>query len=206
MDCLEGHHWFGDPFDKAVILFKDLVEVFDLPDFNERTGSREFQDRVDSLKASQIGAAFVNDKPLGNAVSCNGFLEKTPRRGQIATFRQHEIKGLAIAVDGPIQIGPFTPNLEIGLVNAPGARCAALAHLSLRGDLRRVPNNLPVQCCMVDGYPTFGQNFLKITIGNGVAHVKEYGIKDDAFGEMGTFEIDCHLLSLHSQLCAPMIQ
>ncbi|WOC16373.1 hypothetical protein MP213Fo_18550 [Pseudochrobactrum sp. MP213Fo] len=34
MERFEAHHWFGDPFDKAMVLLKDDVEIFDLPDFN----------------------------------------------------------------------------------------------------------------------------------------------------------------------------
>lgn len=58
MECLEAHHWFGDPFDKAVFLFKDIVKVFDLPDFNERTRSREFQDRVGQLEGQRDWRRF----------------------------------------------------------------------------------------------------------------------------------------------------
>lgn len=37
---------------------------------------------------------------------------------------------------------------------------------------------------MIDGYAAFGQYFLKVTIGNRITDIKEYGIKDDIFGEM----------------------
>jgi len=51
---------------------------------------------------------------------------------------------------------------------------------------------------MVDLNAALGHNFLKIAIGNRITNIKEYGIKDDAFGEMDTFEIDCHPLPPHS--------
>ena len=34
MKCLEAQHVFGNPFDKAVILLKDVIEISYLPDFN----------------------------------------------------------------------------------------------------------------------------------------------------------------------------
>ncbi len=43
MECLDAHHWFGDPFDKAVVLLKDIIEVFYLPVFDNITCSGEFQ-------------------------------------------------------------------------------------------------------------------------------------------------------------------
>lgn len=61
MKCFEAHHRFGDPFDKAVVWLKDIIEIFDLPDFYHVDRSREFQDRVDGLQTDQIGSAFIND-------------------------------------------------------------------------------------------------------------------------------------------------
>lgn len=55
MKCFEAHHRFGAPFDKAVVLLKDIVEIFDLLDFYYVARSREFQDCVDSLQLGQIG-------------------------------------------------------------------------------------------------------------------------------------------------------
>lgn len=113
MECFKAHHWFGDPFDKAVVLLKDIVQVFDLPDFNHVACACEFQDGVDGVQSGQIGSTFVNDNLLRSTVGCDRLLEETPRCSQIPTFRQKKIKGLAIAVNGPIQIGPFAPNLDI---------------------------------------------------------------------------------------------
>lgn len=87
MKCFETHHRFGDPFDKPMVLFKDIIEIFDLPDFNHVARSREFHDRVDGLQTSQIGSTFINDDLLENAVGGNGFLEEAPRRSQIPALR-----------------------------------------------------------------------------------------------------------------------
>ncbi|ASV84479.1 hypothetical protein CES85_5273 [Ochrobactrum quorumnocens] len=51
---------------------------------------------------------------------------------------------------------------------------------------------------MINGYSAFGQNFLKVTIGNRISYVKEHRVHNDAFGEMCAFEIDRHPLPLHS--------
>lgn len=198
MKCLEAHHWFCETFDEAVILFKDIVEIFDLPDFNDPSRSGEFQDRIDSLQTSQIGSALVDDNPLGNAVGCDGHPEKLAGCGQIPTFRQHEIKGLAIAVNRPIQVDPLATNLELGLVNTPGAGRMSFAHLCLCGNLRRVANNPSVQSRVINDYAAFSQKLLKVTIGNGIADVKEDCMQDDIFGKMSPFEIDRH--SLHTLL------
>lgn len=56
MERFDAHQRFGDPFDQAVILLKDVIEIFDLPDFNHVDCSDEFQDRVDSSQFGQTGS------------------------------------------------------------------------------------------------------------------------------------------------------
>ena len=119
MKCLEAHHRPGDPLDEPVVLLKNVVEIFDLSDFNYIARSCEFKARIYSLQASQIGAALVNYNPVRNAVGCDGLPEEPSRCRQIAALGQHEIKRFAIAVNRPVKIGPFTPNLDIGFVHAP---------------------------------------------------------------------------------------
>lgn len=57
MDRFETHHLLGKPFDKAVVLLKGIIEIFELPDFKHSARSGKFQDRVDGLQSSQISAA-----------------------------------------------------------------------------------------------------------------------------------------------------
>ena|GEM_PF-2700001 len=51
---------------------------------------------------------------------------------------------------------------------------------------------------MIHSNAAFCQNFLKVTIGNRVTHVKEDCMQDDTFWKMGTFESDRHSHSPHS--------
>jgi len=51
---------------------------------------------------------------------------------------------------------------------------------------------------MINVHTTFSHNFLKISIGNSVAHVKEHRVQNDAFGEMDVFEIERHPHPPHS--------
>ena len=90
MECFEAHHWFGDPFDKAVVLLKDIIDVFYLPDFDNITCSGEFQEGVNRLKASQIGAAFVNDDLFRNAIGTMAFLKNV--RAEARSRRSDRMK------------------------------------------------------------------------------------------------------------------
>ncbi len=43
MKCLEAQHVFGNPFDKPVIMLKDVVEILNLQGFNHLAMPRYFQ-------------------------------------------------------------------------------------------------------------------------------------------------------------------
>src|SRR5690606_1324033 len=88
-------------------------------------------------------------------------------------------------------------DLYIGFVNARRTQCWAFTSPCLIRNLRRVSNNPPLQCRMINLYTTLRHNFLEIAIGNGIAHI-ENRIKDDPFGEVNSFEINGHPLSAYS--------
>ncbi len=100
MKCLEAQQLFGNSLDKPVILLKDVVEIFNLQDFNHLAVTGDFQDCVYSLCSGQIGSAFINNNFVWNTVGCYGFLEETPCSTQISAFGEHEIKCLATSVNG----------------------------------------------------------------------------------------------------------
>ena len=49
MKRFEAQHVFGDPFDETMILFENVVEVFDLKDLDQLVRTGKVQDRVDGL-------------------------------------------------------------------------------------------------------------------------------------------------------------
>ncbi len=61
MKRLEAQCVFCNPLDEAMVLFKNIVEIFDLKNFDHFTCTGDFQDVVYSLRTSQIGSAFIND-------------------------------------------------------------------------------------------------------------------------------------------------
>lgn len=55
MESLIAHRRAGDPFVVAMILFENIVEVFDQLDLDHLCAAGEFQDRVHRLKPGQVG-------------------------------------------------------------------------------------------------------------------------------------------------------
>ncbi len=144
MEGFEAHHWGSDAFDEAMILLKDIVEVLDLQDIDSLAGACKLDDDIHRLQASQIGAALVNDHPVRHAVGSNSPAEEPARCRQIPLLRQHEIKGFAIPVNRPVEVGPPTFDLDVGLVHSPGFSGRPFSGLSLRGNQLRELHHLTV--------------------------------------------------------------
>lgn len=77
MKSLEAQHLPGDPLDETMVLFKDVVEVFDLQNFNRFACAGNFQDCIYGLRSTQIRSAFINDNLVQNAIACDSFLKET---------------------------------------------------------------------------------------------------------------------------------
>ena len=60
MERFEAEHRSCNPLDEAVVLLAEFAEIFGLTDPNDPAGSREPEDNIETLQASQIGAAFVD--------------------------------------------------------------------------------------------------------------------------------------------------
>ena len=77
VEGLEAHHGSSDPLDEPVIcylalvclqttrrLFKNIVEIFDLPDRDYLARPSEIQDHIHGHQASLVCATLVDDHPI----------------------------------------------------------------------------------------------------------------------------------------------
>jgi hypothetical protein len=150
MECLEAEHWSRDPLDETMVLLDHVVDVFRLDNLDDFTGIRELENDVEALQAGQIGTAFVDGNPVRHTVGANGASEEASSCCGIPTLRQHEIKDLAVTIDGAVVIHPFPANLDIGFVHPPGNRCRLLSRVGVHCNQWREFNDPAVQCRMVD--------------------------------------------------------
>ena len=95
MEGFEAEHWSCNSFDETMILFHDIVEVFRLDNADDPAHPREFEDNVDALQTSEIGAALVDHNAFRDTVGANGAFEKPSGGSRIAVLSQHKFKGLA---------------------------------------------------------------------------------------------------------------
>ena len=95
MEGLEAKHGARDPLYETVVLFHDIVEVFDLEDLDGAPGAHKFQDDVNAFQTRKIGAALVDDNQIGHAIGANRPLEEPPGGRLVAALEEHEIQGFA---------------------------------------------------------------------------------------------------------------
>ena len=119
-----------------MVLFNDVVEVFDLEDLDRASRTRELQDDIDAFQTRQIGPTLVDYDPIWHAIGANCPLEEPPRRSLVALqFREHEIKDFACLVDGSVIIGPPSLNLNVGFISHLTGHCKTMSREGIRQDM-----------------------------------------------------------------------
>jgi hypothetical protein len=64
VEGLEAHPRPSDPLDEPVILFKSIVEIFNLPGRDDLPLPSEFQGHIHGHQASQVCATLADDHPV----------------------------------------------------------------------------------------------------------------------------------------------
>ena len=141
----EVEHRPGHPLDGGMVLFDDIVEVFDLAyhDLHVAAG-------VDRIDRRLVGAALVHRDLVRVAVRSHGLVEEAIRRSHIAFGREQEVDGLSLLIDGAVQVFPYAFVLHVGLIHAPAAADWALAFPGHLLDERQETNRPQIDRRMVD--------------------------------------------------------
>lgn len=110
---LGAHHRGRVHFNKAVVLFKDVVKVFDLKDLNPLALAGELENNVHHPKASQIGPAFFDNDPVRHTIHDHRSLKESPGGSQITMLAQQKIKSFAVPINGAMEVGSPTFDLDV---------------------------------------------------------------------------------------------
>ena len=73
-------------------LLKNVIQVFELQDFDEGPCPGELQDHVHCLHTGQIGITLVDSHPIRHAVRTDRPFEESPGSSRITVLGQHEPK------------------------------------------------------------------------------------------------------------------
>src|SRR5690606_9299879 len=116
--------------------------------------------------------------------------EEAPGGGEIAPFSKHEVERLPVAIHSAIEVAPTALHLDVCFIHPPRASRRSFPGLCPRGDQRSEFHHPAVQRGVVYRDAPLTENFLKITIGDGIANIKEHRVKDHRLRIMHALEFD----------------
>ena len=117
-----------------MVLLDEIVEILGLRDLDAR-----FALGVNGIERGKIGVALVDGYCLGDTVLGDRFLKETLCCNPAPLGAQQKIDGVAVLIDGPVLIFPFTLDADVSLVHSParadGSLVAAKRLLQYRQQL-----------------------------------------------------------------------
>ena len=169
---LEPQHGSGAPLDCPMVLLDAVVEIFGLADLDRRLTIS-----IDGFERGEIGTAFVDGHRLGDAILSDRFLKVTPGCSLVPMGAQQEVDGVAVLVDGPVEIFPVALDADVCLIHSPALSNWQLATAKRFLQYRQQLERPAMDGRMIDRRPTFGHHFFKMTqtqrIGDVPAHARQ---------------------------------
>ena len=122
----ETTHGLDQQFELAMVGFEHVVQVFYLPVFGFQ-GELPFSFQLGDCDAVAGGLVGVEFRWFLPALQpAKGLSQKALRGFGAAGRREEEVDRVAPFVDRPVQVGPFAPNLDVGLIQTPARLASAL--------------------------------------------------------------------------------
>ena len=165
-------------FDKTMILLDHIIQIFALP---ERTDWWELPLLLQCLESRRISRVLINDDDTwgGRMCGAEGLAEETLGGCGIARLTEQKVNGLTRGIDGSIEVIPLLLDLDVRLIDAIGVVRLGEMGTTPLVELRRVALHPPKYSGVIDGDPTFPQQFFDITIAQGLAQIPPYAAHDD---------------------------
>lgn len=181
----EVEHRPSHPLDGAVVLFDSVVEVFDLAHQD-----RHIAAGVDRIDRRLVGATLVHRDLVRIAVRSHGLVEEALRRSHVALCRQQEIDGLALLVDGAVEVFPDALDLDVRLVHAPAVTNRALVFARHFLDQRQEADRPSVDRRMVDRHAALLHHLLEVPVAQRISRVPADADQDHVDRKAHTFEVE----------------
>jgi hypothetical protein len=168
-----------------MVLLDNVVEVFNLAykDLHSEAG-------VDRIHGRLVGTAFVHRDFVWMAIQSHGLVEEALRRNHVPLCRQQEVDGLAMLVDGAVEVFPDALDLYVRLIHAPVAADRALVFSGHLLDQRQKPNRPPVDRRMVDRNAALLHHFLEMPIAQRVGCIPPDANQDHSDQKAHPFEVE----------------
>ena len=75
MKGFKSHHGIRDLLDETVILFNQVIQIFNLEHFNKTDQTGKHRQDVNVLQSGIVGADFIHDDFFRKLVRVDGFFE-----------------------------------------------------------------------------------------------------------------------------------
>jgi hypothetical protein len=115
---LEAEHRTEPQLDRSVILLDQIVDVLGRPDLALISLGMFAESLLGRATRSLI--AVERDLMRQSALASESAPEERLGGGDVSFGAQQEIDGLSLFVDGAVEIGPASLDLDVGFVDAPG--------------------------------------------------------------------------------------
>src|SRR4051812_44207979 len=114
-------------------------------------------------------------------------------RRYVAVLAQHGVHEIAVAVDGPIEVGPAATDLQVRLVHVPAAAAAGTAPAmpalaELVGQCRRELRFPLAGGLMAEDDPADEEHLAEVAQGQAVAQPPQHHERDDIGGVLGVVQ------------------
>ncbi len=173
-----------------MILFHNIVEVFDLAD-----GDRRAVLFMVALDGRFIGRTPVDRDLLRHAVTANRLGEEALGCSLVPLRREEKVNGLAVFIHSAIEIVPLPFDLDVGLVHTPTDPHRPLATVERLLELWAVLDDPPVDGRVIDLHATFKHEFFDMACAQRVGDIPTNTRQNDLLWEMGPLEAHRHRLS-----------
>ena len=181
----EVEHRPSHPLDGAMVLFDDVVEVFDLVHHDRHVAAG-----VDRIDRRLVGAALVHRDLVRLAVRSHGLVEEALCCDHVALGREQEVDGLSFLIDGAVQVFPDAFDLDVGLIHAPAAADWALVFPGYLLDQGQETNRPPIDRRMVDRHAALFHHFFQVPVAQRICCVPANADKDHIDRKAHPFEIE----------------
>jgi hypothetical protein len=179
-----------------MVLFHDIIEILHLANTDCRPVFC-----VVTANSRSVGLTPINGNLLGHVMPADRLGEKAFGRLLVALLGQEEIDGLAVFIDGTIQVAPLPFHPDVRFVHAPADPHGALRAVKCFLQLRTVFDDPPVNGGVIHVDTPIEHKFFDVAraqrVGDISADARESDVLRHPHASYGT-------RVTYSQLCNPM--
>jgi hypothetical protein len=126
-----------------------------------------------------VGLTAIDHNPLGTAVAPERLAQEPLGSSQVALLAEPELDGVAVAIDGTVEVAPLATYLNICLVDMSLGGDGSLSPIEPLQQLGRVTYDPAMHRGMVDGDPSLSHHLFQTPETEIVGQIPPHAEQDD---------------------------